>query len=129
MRIQIYISIKGDESTIRAIDGEANPSNVCVSSQSPGAAVEHGVWHWSTQPIDAEAGRADRGLDDLGEAFLTYRRIFSIISRHRTQGTEVFLEMVREHDPEGPCGLYLSAETIATLSEIGAGFNETVIGS
>ena len=52
---------------------------------------------------------------------LATKPIFPIIQKHRGPETEIYLEVVTRYDEhDNPLGMYLSAETLKLLGELGA---------
>lgn len=66
--------------------------------------------------------------DGLRALLLAHRPIFPIIKRHQGPETDIYLEVVtRYEEGEEPHGLYLSAETVQLLSEMGGALDNDVV--
>ena len=73
-------------------------------------------------PIEAE--NPDDGLKALLQA---HRPIFPIIKKNLAE-TDIYLEVITQYDEgEEPQGLYLSAETVQLLSEMGGALDNDVV--
>jgi hypothetical protein len=81
-------------------------------------------WNWRTQRVPIEVSNPDHGLREL---LLAHKSIFPIIKRHEGPETDIYLEVVTQYEKgDAPEGLYLSAETILLLSEMGAALDNDV---
>lgn len=71
-----------------------------------------------------DIGDPDKGLNELLRA---HRSIFPTLKRHAGPEADVYLEVVtRYQEGEEPRGLYLSAETIELIGEMGGAFDNDV---
>ena len=126
MRIQAYLRILSTEATIRALHGEAGVANASITeTKARRREGDDGVWwNWQTQQVPIDIDNPDDGLREL---VLAYKPIFPIIKRYQGPDTDVYLEVVTRYEQgEEPRGLYLSAETVLLLSEMGAAFDNDV---
>jgi hypothetical protein len=126
VRIEAYLRVLGDEATIRAIHTETSLPNASVKRLKArrGASEEGMWWNWQTARTLIETANPDDGLRALLEA---HRPIFPIIKKNQTE-TDIYLELVTQYDEgEEPQGLYLSAETVQLLSEMGAALDNDVV--
>jgi hypothetical protein len=81
-------------------------------------------WNWQTRQVSIEAVNIDGKLREL---LLSHRTIFPMIKRVSDLGADVYLEVVTQYDQgESPRGLFLSAETVLLLSEMGGAFDHDV---
>jgi hypothetical protein len=82
-------------------------------------------WNWQTQWIPIDTTNLDDGLRAL---LLAHRPIFPIIKKHQGPETDVYLEVVTQYEKgEEPRGLFLSAETVLLLSEMGGALDNDVV--
>jgi len=127
MRIQAYLRILSDEDTIRAIEKKAGIPNA-RTAQLKGrrkAPSEEMWWNWETARIPIDTDNPDDGLRAL---LLAHRPIFPIIKKHEGSEADIYLEVITEYqDGEEPSGLFLSAETIQLLSEMGGALDNDVV--
>jgi len=126
MRVEAYLRVLADESTVRAIHAEANVPNASVKQLKARRNTSSGEmwWNWETTRIPIESENPDDGLRALLQA---HREIFPIIKKNRTE-TDIYLEVVTQYDEgEKPQGLYLSAETVQLLSEMGGALDNDVV--
>jgi hypothetical protein len=130
MRIEAYLGVGGDERTIRAIHEETNISDASIRSYPKVKARwsvtgEDAPWGWGTTPVSLDVDNPDEGLKAL---LSRYRAIFPIIKKYRGQKTAISLHIVtRYREDEDPSGLYLSAETISLLSELGGDLDNDAV--
>jgi hypothetical protein len=83
-------------------------------------------WNWQTEPTPIDPDNPDVGLRALLQA---HRSIFPFI-KSVDEEVDIYLEMVtRYEDGEEPQGLYLSAETVQLLGEMGGALDNDVVGS
>jgi len=127
MRIQAYLRVLGDEATIRAIHRETKVSKASIKQLKArkGMTRDDTWWNWQTArtPIDIE--NPDDGIRVL---LSRYRPIFPLIRKHSGPDTDIYLEIVTQYDEnEDPHGLYLSAETVQLLSELGGALDNDVV--
>jgi hypothetical protein len=81
-------------------------------------------WNWQTDPVPIDVENPDDGFRAL---LLAHKPILPIIKRHQGPETDIYLEVVTQYEKgEEPRGLYLSAETILLLSEMGGAFDNDV---
>lgn len=126
MRIEAYLRVLGDEATIRAIHTETNLPNASIKRLKArrGTSEEGMWWNWQTARIPIEADNPDDGLKALLQA---HRPIFPIIKKNQAE-TDIYLEVITQYDEgEEPLGLYLSAETVQLLSEMGGALDNDVV--
>lgn len=126
MRVEAYLRVLGDEATIRAIHAETNLPNASIKRLKArrGASEEEMWWNWQTTRTPIAADNPDDGLRALLQA---HRPIFPIIKKNQVE-TDIYLEVVTQYDEgEEPQGLYLSAETVQLLSEMGGALDNDVV--
>jgi hypothetical protein len=119
MRIEAYLRVLSNEDTIRAIEKETNLPNASVKQLKARRRVIGGEmwWNWQTARVPIDIDNTDDGLKKL---LLVHKQIFPIIRKHEGPETDVYLEIVMQYEEgEEPWGLYLSAETVWLLSEMG----------
>ena len=127
MRIEAYLRILSDEARIRSIYTETNLPNASIKRLKArrGASSEEMWWNWQTEKTSVDVEKPDDGLRALLEA---HRPIFVIIKKHRGPETDIYLEVVTQYEEgEEPQGLYLSAETVQLLSEMGGALDNDVV--
>lgn len=127
MQIEAYLRIVSDEHTIRAIHGDTRLIDASIgplkARKEPGG---EGVWwNWQTQRIQIDYENLDGELMTLLE---THRPIFLRIREFPGAEIDVYLEIVSHYvEGEEPQGLYLSAETIHLLGEMGCALDNDVV--
>jgi hypothetical protein len=129
MRIKAYLRILSDEDTIRAIGNETRLSNASIKQLKTrrGVVGEEMWWNWETAPTPIDIDNPD---DELRALLLAHRAIFPIIKKHQGPATDVYLEVVTQYEEgEEPRGLYLSAETVLLLSEMGGALDVDAVPS
>jgi hypothetical protein len=126
VRIEAYLRVLGDEATIRAIQTDTNLPNASIDRLKArrGASEEEMWWNWQTARTPIEADNPDDGLRALLQA---HKPIFPIIKKNQAE-TDIYLEVIMQYDEgEEPQGLYLSAETVQLLSEMGGALDNDVV--
>jgi hypothetical protein len=126
VRIEAYLRVLGDEATIRAIHTETNLPNASIKRLKArrGASEEEMWWNWQTARTSIGADKPDDGLRALLQA---HRPIFPIIKKNQAE-TDIYLQVITQYDEgEEPQGLYLSAETVQLLSEMGGALDNDVV--
>lgn len=126
MRVEAYLRVVGDEATIRAIHTETNLPNASIKRLKArrGDSEEDMWWNWRTERTPIDANNPDAGL---GALLQFHRSIFPIIKKHKEEA-DIYLEVVTQYDEgEEPQGLYLSAETVQLLSEMGGALDNDVV--
>lgn len=126
MRVQAYLRIVGDEQVIRKIGKETDVAGASITElRAPRApAGKEMWWNWQTTRIPIETDNLDGGLRAL---LLEHRSIFPIIKKHQNE-VDSYLEVVTYYDEgEESSGLYLSAETIQLLGEMGGSLDHDVV--
>jgi hypothetical protein len=127
VRIEAYLRILSDEATVRSIHTEANLPNASIKRLKArrGASDEELCWNWQTARTPIDADNPDDGLRALLQ---THRPMFPIIKKHQGPETDIYLEVVTQYEEgEEPRGLYLSAETVQLLSEMGGSLDNDVV--
>jgi hypothetical protein len=125
MRVHAYLSIVSDEATIRAIHVETRAQNATIKplkarNDPPASDI---LWSWATARVSLDADDVDNGLRSL---LSTHRPIFPAIRKH-SEKSDIYLQMVTYYEAgEEPRGLYLSAETISLLAELGAALDNDI---
>jgi hypothetical protein len=126
MRIQAYLRILSTEASIRALHSETNLPHASIKETKArrGTVSDDVWWNWQTQQVPIDVENPDDGFRAL---LLAHKPIFPIIKRWLGPETDVYLEVITQYEKgEEPCGLYLSAETVLLLSEIGGAFDNDV---
>ncbi len=126
MRIQAYLRVLSTEATIRALHSETGIAHASIKETKARRGESGDVvwWNWQTQQVPIDIDNPDDGLREL---LLAHKPIFPIIKRHQGLETDVYLEVVTRYERgEEPRGLYLSAETVLLLSEMGGAFDNDV---
>lgn len=127
MRIEAYLRVLGIEATIRELHRETNVPDAVIERLKArrDAGQDDMWWNWRTQRVSIDTNNPDDGLRAL---LLAHRPIFPIIKRHQGPETDIYLEVVtRYEESEEPHGLYLSAETVQLLSEMGGALDNDVV--
>ncbi len=117
----------GDEATIRSLHSETGiPGAAIRQLKAPGGATgDEKRWNWGTAPVDLDLEDVDRGLKAL---LIQCRPFFPGIKKYQGPETDIYLEVVtRYKENERPRGLYLSAESISLLSELGAALDNDAV--
>ena len=120
MTIDAYLRIVGHESTLLKIQQEADIAGAVTRETN--AVIEGSDnskwWNWETPRISVDPDNVDACLKRM---LKSYRSSFQVIQTYKGPETEVYLQLVTKYDAkEEPRGLYLSAETIGLLTELGA---------
>ena len=129
MRIQAYLRILSTEARIRQlhIETKVPHSSIKETKSRRGTLGDDVWWNWQTQRVSIDIDNPDDGLKEL---LLAHKPIFPIIKRHQGPETDIYLEIVTQYGKgEEPRGLYLSAETVLLLSEMGAALGNDVESS
>ena len=119
MRVYAYVRILSDEDTIRSFSQESNVPDASVKKlKAPRITTgDEMLWNWQTPPTVIDAGNIDGGLKEL---LSKYRPMFPVAQRYKGKDADIYLEIVTQYEKnDDPRGLYLSAETIGLLSELG----------
>lgn len=127
MRMQTYLRVVSDETTICSLQKEANipGSTVKQPKSSTGGIGEDRWWSWQTAIVDLDLNDEDRGVKNL---LIQCRPLLFGIKKHQGPETEVILEVVTHYrQNEGSPGLYLSAESISLLSEVGGSLDHDAV--
>ena len=126
MRIYAYLRILSNETTIRALHNETDISQASIQQLKArrGTVGDDRWWNWETERVPIDNDNPD---DALRALLLAHRPIFPIIKKHQGPETDIYLEVVTQYEQgEEPRGLYLSAETVLLLSEMGGAFDNDV---
>src|SRR5712671_6799929 len=126
MRIQAYLRVLSNEATIRALHSETNVPEARIEQLKArrGKVEDDMWWDWRTQRVPIDTNNPDDGLRAL---LLAHKPILPIIKRLQGPETDIYLEVVTQYEKgEEPRGLYLSAETVLLLSEMGGAFDNDV---
>jgi hypothetical protein len=127
MRMQTYLRVVSDETTICSLQREANipGSTVKQPKSSTGGIGEERWWSWQTAIVDLDLNDEDRGVKNL---LIQCRPLLLGIKKYQGPATEVILEVVTHYrQKEGSPGLYLSAESISLLSEVGGSLDHDAV--
>jgi hypothetical protein len=115
-----------NEATILALHNETHVPEASIEQLKArrGTVGDDIWWNWQTQRVSIDTTNPDDGIREL---LLAHRPIFPILKRHRGAETDIYLEAVTQYEKgEEPRGLYLSAETVLLLSEMGGAFDNDV---
>jgi hypothetical protein len=126
MRIRAYLRVLSNEATICALHSETNVAHASINKLKARRGKVGGDmwWNWQTEPVPIDMENPDDGFRAL---LLAYKPILPMIKRHQGPETDIYLEVVTQYEKgEEPTGLYLSAETILLLSEMGGAFDNDV---
>jgi hypothetical protein len=126
MRIQAYLRVLGTEATIHTLHSETDVPHASIMELKArrGVTSDDMWWNWQTPQIPIDTDNPDDGLRSL---LLAHKRILPIIRKHQGPETDIYLEVVTHYERgEEHRGLYLSAETILLLSEMGGAFDNDV---
>jgi len=126
MRVDAYLRIVGDETTIRSIHEVAGLASAVIRPLRAKVDGSNGTvwWEWATTRTLVDPNNVDEHLQRL---LLRYRAAFPSIRSLKKPTTEVYLEVVTSYAPEeSPPGLYISAETVGLLGELGASIDNDV---
>jgi hypothetical protein len=126
MRIQAYLRVLSTEATIRALHSETGVAHASIKETKARRGESGDVvwWNWQTQQVPIDIDKPDDGLREL---LLANKPIFPTIKRYQGPETDVYLEVVTRYERgEEPRGLYLPAETVLLLSEMGGAFDNDV---
>jgi hypothetical protein len=126
MRVEAYLRVIGDEVTIRAISDVAQvpgaTSRRLKARDDPPA--RDMLWCWATPRVTLDLDNIDEGLRVLLHA---HKPAFPAIRKHCGPKSDIYLQMATYYEPnEEYRGLYLSAETISLLSELGAALDNDI---
>jgi|GEM_PF-2284439 len=127
MRIEAYLRVVSDEATVRALHEETDVPGARIEKlKAPreGTANDY-WWNWQTMRVRLDEDDVDRGVKALLEQ---YRSFSPAIKKHRGAEADIYLEVVTYcEEDERPRGLYLSAESISLLNELGAALDNDVV--
>jgi len=126
MKSKAYLRVLGTENTIRALHNETNVPNASIKELKArrDEADNARWWDWQTAEVSIDIDKPDDGLKEL---LLTHKSILPLIRRYEGPETDIYLEVVTHYERgDEPTGLYLSAETILLLSEMGAALDHDV---
>ena len=127
MRVEAYIRVVSTEAIVHSIHAQANVANAGIKrlKAKRDDSSDEMWWNWHTPRIPLDAENLDDGLRALLQA---HKRIFPIIKNYEGPDADVYLEIVTQYEEgEEPQGLYLSAETIRLLSEMGGALDNDVV--
>jgi hypothetical protein len=124
MRIYAYIRVLSNEPTIRALHNETNVPHANIEQLKARSGEGELLWNWRTEQVPIDVASPDDGLNKL---LRSHRAYFPTIRKHSGQDADIYLEVVTNYEKgEEPQGLYLSAETVALLSEMGGALDNDV---
>lgn len=126
MRLEAYIRIVSDAATIREIHLETNvPGATIKKLKAKDAQGEEILWNWETKRAVVDPDDSDR---DLNALLTAHQSVFPSIKKHHGPGTDIYLEIVTYYsENELPRGLYISAETISLLTELGGALDNDIV--
>ena len=126
MRYKIYMSVYGDERTIKTLENELNDDDSSVKChEKVKAAVsvtgKAAPWSYSTNRCSLQSEDLDKGITDF---LLDHRDLMNVIKNHPLRDQMyVSVVIIMQYDSqESPQSIYLSSGTIALLKEIDASF-------
>ncbi len=125
MKSKAYLRVLSTENAIRALHNETNPNASIKELKARRHEADNALWwDWQTAEVSIDIDKPDDGLREL---LLTHKSILSLIRRYEGPETDIYLEVVTHYERgDEPTGLYLSAETILLLSEMGAALDHDV---
>lgn len=125
MRYEVYIRVVADESSVRALYEHTKDYGTKIERLRAGKGSGEYWWHWKTPSVSIEGKDVDRGIRNLLDQ---HRTSFPVIKAHKDAGEDVYVELVTYYqEGEQPAGLFLSAETIARIGEIGADLDNDAV--
>ncbi len=126
MRVYAYLRAAGDEQTIRSLHEATNIPGASVKQlkahKSP--SNDEMWWSWQTGYSDLNQDEVDRGVQKILEE---YKPFFPAIKRFRGDADLNLELVVLLKEGERAPGVYLSAESIALLKDLGAGLDNDVV--
>jgi hypothetical protein len=123
VRTYAYIRVVGDEETIRELQHRTDVAGAEIRKLKAKKRNEL-LWSWVTAKAYVDSENPE---NDLRALLHRYRSTFPSIKSYSGKDVKVFFEVVMEHKPhDKPVGLYLSAETISLLCELGASLDNDV---
>jgi Domain of unknown function (DUF4279) len=126
MRIQAYLRAVSDERTIRALHEGTNIPGTSIQQLKArkDPATDEMWWNWKTDYVDINQQEVDHGVREMLQR---YSPFFPAIKKFRGDA-DLYLELVvLLKQGETAPGLYLSAESIALLNDLGAGLDNDVV--
>lgn len=125
MRAEAYLRIVADKATIQAIARKTGPATGRIlQTKAKRPASDETWWNWESARIPVDIDNTDESLKGL---LLGHRRNFAAFQEHQAE-VDIYLELVTRCEPgEEPGGLFLSAETIRLLSEMGGALDHDVV--
>lgn len=125
MRAEAYLRVVGDEAIIRAIAEKTGVATARIlQTKAKRPASDEMWWNWETARIPVDINNTDESLKGL---LLGHRQNFAAFQEHQAD-VDIYLELVTRCEPgEEPGGLFLSAETIQLLSEMGGALDHDVV--
>ena len=126
MRVEAYLRVVSDEATIHSINDETHvPGATIKRLKAPDAPPARGMlWCWTTPRVALNIENLDEGLRML---LHSQRSVFPAVRKHSGPKSDIYLQMVTYYEADEEYrGLYLSAETISLLSELGAALDNDV---
>jgi hypothetical protein len=124
MHIYAYIRVLSNETTIRALHNETNVPRANIEQLKARGGEDELLWNWQTEQVPIDVDNPDDGLNKL---LRSYRAYFPTIRKTQAQEADIYLGVVAHYEKgDEPRGLYLSAETVALLSEMGGALDNDV---
>lgn len=124
MKIEAYIRVLSTEQIVHAINRDAKLSTARMIETKAQKGSEK-LWNWQTPNTPIDTNNVDGGV---GALLIQHKKIFPVIRNYSGPETDVYLEVVTYYKQgEEPQGLYLSAETIQLLYELGAALDNDVV--
>lgn len=118
-----YFRVVGDEPTIQEIHRRTNVAGAGVRKLKAKKGDDF-WWSWSIERVFIDSENPD---EDLKALLRRHRPIFPIIRSYMGNDVSIYFEVVMQHKPnDKPVGLFLSAETISLLNELGAALSNDV---
>src|SRR5215813_204296 len=118
MRFETYLRAVDDEATIRALHQETNLPGACIKPLKARKEQSSNEvwWLWRTPCVKVHENQLDEAVKGLLEQ---YRPWLPVIRKY-AERADIYLEVVGFFDEnEPPRGLYLSAESLSLLNELG----------
>ena len=117
MRCYAYFRVVGDEATVQEIHRRTNVAGAEVRKLKAKKGDDF-WWNWNIERISIDGENPDK---DLKALLYRHRPIFPIIKSYASDDVSIYFEVVMEPETDDkPIGLFLSAETISLLDELGA---------
>jgi hypothetical protein len=127
MRFEAYIRVLSDEATIRSLYSNVNVPEVVIEQlKARKEGTDEKWWNWQTAKVEIDDfANIDREVRALLER---YRPFFANIRNWPGPNSDIYLELVSYYEEnERPSGLYLSADSLRLLAELGAAIDNDAV--